>query len=99
STRPEPCWPARGVTRPRDETPMRRLIWGAGAIGGTGGADLARAAADVTMVDTVVEHVNAIASGGLRLTGPNDQFTARVRAFTGETRDALAHIASPAAAR
>jgi 2-dehydropantoate 2-reductase len=36
---------------------MRSLIWGAGAIGGTLGAYLARAGDDVTMVDTVIEHV------------------------------------------
>ena len=34
-------------------------IWGAGAIGGTLGAYLARAGDDVTLVDTVVEHVDA----------------------------------------
>jgi 2-dehydropantoate 2-reductase len=64
---------------------MRSLIWGAGAIGGTLGAYLARAGADVTMVDTVVEHVEAIASGGLRVTGPIDEFTVRVPAFTPQT--------------
>jgi len=37
---------------------MRSLIWGAGAIGGTLGAYLARAGKDVTMVDTVVEHMS-----------------------------------------
>src|SRR2546423_455795 len=47
---------------------MRVLIWGAGAIGGTLGAHLARAAADVTMVDAVAEHVDAIARNGLRIT-------------------------------
>ena len=45
---------------------MRTLIWGAGAIGGTLGAFLARAGHDVTMVDTVVDHVDAIARDGLR---------------------------------
>ena len=39
---------------------MRFLIWGAGAIGGTLGAYLARMGGDVTMVDTVVEHVDAM---------------------------------------
>ena len=61
---------------------MRSLIWGAGAIGGTLGAYLARAGGDVTMVDTVVEHVDAIARDGLRVTGPIDEFTVRVPAFT-----------------
>lgn len=61
---------------------MRCLIWGAGAIGGTLGAYVARAGVDVTMVDTVVEHVEAIARDGLRVTGPIDEFTVRMPAFT-----------------
>jgi 2-dehydropantoate 2-reductase len=64
---------------------MRSLIWGAGAIGGTLGAYLARAGDDVTMVDTVVEHVDAVMRAGLRVTGPIDEFTARVPAFTPQT--------------
>ena len=64
---------------------MRSLIWGAGAIGGTLGAYLARAGGDVTMVDTVLEHVDAITQGGLRVTGPIDEFTVRVPASTPET--------------
>jgi 2-dehydropantoate 2-reductase len=64
---------------------MRSLIWGAGAIGGTLGAYLARAGDDVTMVDTVVEHVEAITRDGLRVTGPIDEFTVRVPAFTPQT--------------
>ena len=64
---------------------MRTLIWGAGAIGGTLGAHLARAGHDVTMVDTVVEHVDVIARDGLRITGPIDTFTACVPAYTPET--------------
>ncbi len=61
---------------------MRCLIWGAGAIGGTLGAYLARAGADVTVVDTVVEHIDAITRDGLRVTGPIDEFTVRVPAST-----------------
>jgi len=60
---------------------MQSLIWGAGAIGGTLGAYLARAGADITMVDAVVEHVDAIVRDGLRVTGPIDEFTVRVPAF------------------
>jgi 2-dehydropantoate 2-reductase len=60
---------------------MRFLIWGAGAIGGTLGAYLARAGVAVTLVDVVAEHVEAIRRDGLRLTGPIDQFTVRVPAF------------------
>lgn len=61
---------------------MRFLVWGAGAIGGTMGAHLARAGHDVTMVDTVEEHVHAIDRSGLRITGPISEFSARVPAFT-----------------
>jgi len=60
----------------------RCLIWGAGAIGGTLGAFLSRAGHDVTLVDTVPEHVGAIAQVGLRITGPIAEFTARLPAFT-----------------
>jgi 2-dehydropantoate 2-reductase len=64
---------------------MRTLIWGTGAIGGTLGAHLARAGVDVTVVDTVVEHVDAIRRDGLRVTGPIDEFSARLPAFTPQT--------------
>ncbi|MDE3126602.1 MAG: 2-dehydropantoate 2-reductase [Gemmatimonadota bacterium] len=60
---------------------MRLLIWGAGAIGGTMGAHLARAGHDVTLVDTVAEHVDAMARHGLRISGPLAEFTARAPAF------------------
>lgn len=61
---------------------MRWLFWGAGAIGGTMGAHLARAGHDVTLVDTVAEHVAAIERDGLRITGPVSALTARVPACT-----------------
>jgi 2-dehydropantoate 2-reductase len=64
---------------------MRTLIWGAGAIGGTLGAFLARAGHDVTLVDTVADHVGAITRDGLRITGPIDEFTVRVPAFMPHT--------------
>lgn len=63
---------------------MRLLVWGAGAIGGTVGAYLARAGHDVTWVDRVAEHVAAIDAGGLSITGPVDEFTVRAPAFTPE---------------
>ena len=66
---------------------MRSLIWGAGAIGGTLGAHLARAGHDITFVDTVRVHVDAINRSGLRITGPIAAFTAPAPAFT---PDALA---------
>ena len=41
------------------------LIWGAGAIGGTLGAYLARAGEDVLLVDIVEPHVEAMKRDGL----------------------------------
>ena len=67
------------------ETKMRCLIWGAGAIGGTLGAYLARTGHDVTFVDTVDEHVAAIDRAGLHITGPIAEFTVRAPAFTPQT--------------
>jgi 2-dehydropantoate 2-reductase len=64
---------------------MRFLVWGAGAIGGTMGAHLARAGHDITFVDSVEEHVAAINRTGLRITGPIAEFTQRAPAFTPET--------------
>lgn len=64
---------------------MRTLFWGAGAIGGTMGAHLARAGHEVTFVDNVREHVDAINQAGLRIIGPIAEFTSRVPAFTPET--------------
>lgn len=61
---------------------MRFLVWGAGAIGGTLGAHLARAGHDVTLVDAAAEHVDAVNRAGLTITGPLSAFTARVPAFT-----------------
>lgn len=64
---------------------MRFLVWGAGAIGGTMGAHLARAGHDVTFVDSVDEHVEAINRSGLRITGPIAEFAQRAPAFTPRT--------------
>ena len=61
---------------------MRFLIWGSGAIGGTLGAYLARSSHDVTFVDTVREHVDAINKMGIRIIGPIDAFVAHAPAFT-----------------
>ncbi len=65
--------------------PTRCLVWGAGAIGGTLGAYLARAGHDVTLVDIVAEHVAAINRSGLRLTGPIAAFNTPLPAFTPDT--------------
>ncbi len=61
---------------------MKILIWGAGAIGGTVGAFLARAGHDITFVDIDADHVAAINAAGLRITGPVEEFTARAPAMT-----------------
>lgn len=45
------------------------IIWGAGAVGGTLGAQLARSGADVTLVDTSAEHRAAIRACGLSISG------------------------------
>src|SRR5260221_6533080 len=57
--------------------PVRSLVWGAGAIGGTLAAYLARAGHDITLVDTATDHVDAINANGLRITGPITEFTVR----------------------
>ncbi|MFN2200299.1 MAG: ketopantoate reductase family protein [Caldilineaceae bacterium] len=64
---------------------MKLLIWGAGAIGGTIGAYLARAGHDVVFVDVVEEHVAAINERGLSITGPIDEFTVTAQAYTPES--------------
>ncbi len=64
---------------------MRLLIWGAGAVGGTIGAYLARAGHTVTLVDRAADHAQAINAAGLKITGPVDEFTVRAPAFTPET--------------
>ena len=65
--------------------PTRCLVWGAGAIGGTLGACLARAGHDVTLVDTVSEHVAAINRSGVTISGPIAAFTTPLPAFTPDT--------------
>ena len=60
---------------------MKLLIWGAGAIGGTVGAYLARAGEDVTFVDANRAHVEAMKERGLELQGPIDAFTVPVTAL------------------
>lgn len=57
------------------------VIWGAGAVGGTIGAYLARAGEDVLFVDSVAEHVDAINGSGLAIEGPIDNFVVKGRAL------------------
>lgn len=58
------------------------VIWGAGAIGGTLGAYLARAGEDVLLVDVVEEHVRAMNANGLSIEGPVETFRQKVKAAT-----------------
>ena len=60
---------------------MRLAVVGAGAIGGTIGAYLARAGHDVTLVDVVPEHVQAIREHGITIQGPIDTFTTHTPAY------------------
>lgn len=59
---------------------VKILIWGAGAIGGTVGAFLARAGHDISFVDIDASHVAAINASGLRIVGPVEEFTAHAPA-------------------
>jgi 2-dehydropantoate 2-reductase len=69
---------------------MQITIVGAGAIGGTVGAYLARAGHAITFCDAAAEHVAAINERGLRITGWAGEMTARARAVTpGELRGPL----------
>jgi 2-dehydropantoate 2-reductase len=61
---------------------MQLTIIGAGAIGGTIGAHMARAGHDVVLCDTDRDHVAAINRDGLRIEGPVENFTVRVVAIT-----------------
>lgn len=66
--------------RPARSAPV--VIWGAGAMGGSIGGSMARQGVDVLFVDRVSDHVRAMNRGGLRITGPVDEFVTPVRAAT-----------------
>ena len=55
-------------------------VWGAGAIGGTVGAYLARAGHDILFVDQDAGHVAALNAHGLHIEGPIEDFTVPARA-------------------
>ena len=61
---------------------MQLTIIGAGAIGGTIGAHLARDGHEILLCDTDREHVDAINRDGLRIEGPVENFTVSVPAVT-----------------
>ncbi len=58
------------------------MVVGAGAIGGTVGAQLARDGKRVLFCDADAEHVAAINERGLQIEGPVDQFTAEAPAVS-----------------
>jgi 2-dehydropantoate 2-reductase len=60
------------------------VVVGAGAIGGTIGARLARDGHDVLLCDADAEHVAAVNARGLTIEGPVEQFTTRVPAVAAE---------------
>lgn len=70
------------VNSEKTGAPERILVWGAGAIGGTVAAFLARAGLDMTVVDANAAHVRAIREHGLAITGPIETFTQPLAAFT-----------------
>jgi 2-dehydropantoate 2-reductase len=63
---------------------MRYTVFGAGAIGGTVGAYMARGGEDVLFVDREVEHVRAMQQHGLTIRGFDETFTVPVQAVTPE---------------
>src|SRR4051794_40198373 len=69
------------------------VIWGAGAIGGTIGAALARAGQNPLLVDATEDHVAAMNARGLKITGPHEDYAAPVRAMTpSEVRGPLRRV-------
>ena len=59
---------------------MKVTVYGAGAIGGTTGAALARAGHDVLLVDSHMPHVEAINARGLTIERDGQETTTRLRA-------------------
>ncbi len=57
------------------------LVWGAGAIGGSLGAAFIRAGRDVVFVDAALDHVAALNTRGLTITGPVAPSHVEARAF------------------
>lgn len=66
----------------RSSTRSDYTVIGAGAIGGTVGARLVRDGHSVLFCDASRDHVDAINAGGLRLTGPEEEFAVAAPAVT-----------------
>ena len=60
---------------------MRLTIIGAGGIGGTIGAHMARAGHDITFCDIDESHVRAINENGISIEGPVENFSVRAKAI------------------
>jgi 2-dehydropantoate 2-reductase len=60
---------------------VRYVVVGSGAIGGTVAADLARDGHEVLVADANPDVVAAINADGIKITGPVEEFTAKVRAI------------------
>lgn len=60
---------------------MRIHVIGAGGLGGTMAAGMARGGVDVAIVDREREHVEEVRRAGLRVTGHGGEFTVRLPAF------------------
>jgi 2-dehydropantoate 2-reductase len=75
-TTPTPPW--QPMPQP-DKT--HTVIIGAGAVGGYVGAHLTRAGFDITFVDTWPEHVDAMRSNGVRVSGTQGDYTVPVTAL------------------
>jgi 2-dehydropantoate 2-reductase len=72
---------------------VRYVVVGAGAIGGTIGARLARDGHDILLCDADDEHVAAVNADGLAIEGPVEEFTVRVPAVgAGELPDGLGAV-------
>ena len=56
-------------------------VMGAGAIGGSIAAYLARDGYEITVIDPWADHIDAIRADGLKLTDVNESFTADVKAL------------------
>ena len=59
----------------------KMAVFGAGAIGSTIGVYLARAGEDITLIDPWFLHIETIKREGLRVTAPDEEFTAPVKAL------------------
>jgi 2-dehydropantoate 2-reductase len=68
---------------------LRYVIIGCGAIGGTVAAGLARDGHDVLVCDANPDVVGAISARGITITGPVEEFTARVKAVTPQELPAM----------